>query len=337
MTKRVSIKDIATRVGVSTALVSYVLNGLEKEKRVGKEVVEKVKKAAEELNYQPNQIARSLRKGSTSTIGLIVADIANPFFGHLARNIEDEASNYKYVVILGSSDEDFHKSESLAETFLNRQVDGFIIVPSEGDDQLIKTLIRKEVPLVLIDRRFPEVDCNFVTLDNFEATFNATNSLLKNGFRRIKMVAYQSDMNHMTERIEGYMAAMKNAGREENIRIEKVGLHANDLQQRISEIILQPETDAILFATNTLTIAGLYALQKNKLEIPERLAVVGFDGSESFDFFNPPISYIEQPLKEMGAKAVHLLYHQINGQTETTGVKMKSNFIERESSRKIIN
>ena len=105
MPKRTSLKDIAAKVGVSTALVSYVMNGQEKEKRVGSEIVEKIREAAIELNYKPNQIASSLRKGSTNTIGLIVADIANPFFGQLARIIEDEASKYNYIVIFGSSDE----------------------------------------------------------------------------------------------------------------------------------------------------------------------------------------------------------------------------------------
>lgn len=199
MAKRVSLKDIAAKVGVSTALVSYVLNGQEKEKRVGKEVVEKIRKAADEMNYQPNQIARSLRKGTTSTIGLIVADIANPFFGQLARIIEDEASRHNYVVILGSSDESWRKSASLTEIFLNRQVDGFILVPSEGDDVLVQSLAQRNIPLVLIDRHFPEIDTDFVVLDNRKATYEATLRLIDKGCRKIKMVAYHSSLSHMNE------------------------------------------------------------------------------------------------------------------------------------------
>ena len=114
MQRRVSMKDIADKVGVSIALVSYVLNGQEKEKRVGAEVVKKIREAAKELNYQPNQIARSLRTKTTKTIGLVVADIANPFFGQLARIIENEANNFGYTVIFGSSDED----ESVSYTHL---------------------------------------------------------------------------------------------------------------------------------------------------------------------------------------------------------------------------
>ena len=102
--------------------------------------------AAEDLNYQPNQIARSLRTGSTKTIGLIVADIANPFFGHLARIIEDEANNFGYTVVFGSSDEDDFKSEALVNTLLNRQVDGFIIVPAENTSNQMRNLIKKKFP-----------------------------------------------------------------------------------------------------------------------------------------------------------------------------------------------
>ena len=332
MAKRVSIKDIATKVGVSTALVSYVLNGLEKEKRVGKEVVEKVKKAAEELNYRPNQIARSLRKGSTNTIGLIVADIANPFFGHLARIIEDEASKFSYVVILGSSDEDYSKSESLVETFLNRQVDGFILVPSVGDDVLVRSLIHKEVPLVLIDRHFPGIASSYVILDNQKATFEATIHLINKGYRKISLVAYQSTLNHMQDRILGYRDAMKSKNLEEFIHLEPIEFNRTGYERRMDEIILRSETEAILFTTNTLSIAGLYAIRRNNLKIPDDLAVIGFDGNEAFDFFIPPLTYIEQPLAEIGKEAVRILLEQIKGNGETFQLKLSHQLIVRSSS-----
>lgn len=105
MEKKVSIKDIAKEVGVSTALVSYVLNNKEKEARVGKQIAEKVRRVARRLNYSPNLIARSLQSGRTNTLGLIVADISNPFFSYIARVIEDAANQHGYTVIIGSSDE----------------------------------------------------------------------------------------------------------------------------------------------------------------------------------------------------------------------------------------
>lgn len=331
MAKRVSIKDIATKVGVSAALVSYVLNGKEKEKRVGKEVVEKIRQAADELNYRPNQIARSLRKGSTNTIGLIVADIANPFFGQLARIIEDEASRYNYVVILGSSDEDCTKSASLIETFLNRQVDGFLLIPSDGDDQLVQSLIQRNVPLVLIDRQFPEISCNHVVLDNHRATCNATLHLINKGYQKITMVAYKSLLSHMQERISGYLEGMASQNRNEFISLEEIDYHTGNFEKRMDEIISRKETEAILFATNTLSIAGMYAIRRNNLRVPDDLAVIGFDGNEAFDFFTPPITYIEQPLAEIGKEAVRILLDQIRGTEKICRVRIAPKLIKRQS------
>ncbi|MBK5261935.1 MAG: LacI family DNA-binding transcriptional regulator [Peptostreptococcaceae bacterium] len=233
MSKRISLKDIAKKVGVSTALVSYVISGREKEKRVGKELVAKIREVARELNYKPNQIAQSLRTGTTKTIGLIVADIANPFFGSMARIIEDEASRYGYTVIIGSSDEDSSKSETLIDTLIKRQVDGFIIVPAEETVTQIKLLQESGVPLVLIDRYFEEVNCNYVGLDNFGATYDAISHLIENGYKRIGIIFYKSRLIHMQERVRGYVEAMKENQLENEIRIKEI--HYNFVESEIEQ------------------------------------------------------------------------------------------------------
>ena len=334
MSKRVSLKDIASKVGVSTALVSYVLNGLEKEKRVGPEIVKKIKEAAKELNYKPNQIARSLRKGSTNTIGLIVADIANPFFGQLARIVEDEAGKFNFTVIIGSSDENSKKSASLISTLLDRQVDGFIIVPSEGCDAEVETLVQREVPVVLIDRFLPEVSTNYIVLDNFKATYEAVNHFISKGYKRIAMIAYKSSLIHMQERIRGYKEAMKDNHLEEAIQIKEL-LYVRvkeDMDMGVSELIHgNYKPDALIFATNALSISGLYAIKKHNLKVPEDVAIIGFDGNEAFDFYNPPITYIEQPIEEMGKESVRVLLEQIHGSTKTVHVELKHHLIIRES------
>lgn len=334
MSKRTSLKDIATKVGVSTALVSYVINGLEKEKRVGSEIVEKIKEAANELNYKPNQIARSLRKGSTYTIGLIVADIANPFFGQLARIIEDEANKFNYIVIFGSSDENSTKSALLIDTFLDRQVDGFIIVPAEGCDQDIKTLVQKEVPFVLVDRYLPEITTNYIVLDNYRATYEAVNHFISKGFRKIAMIAYKSSLIHMQERIRGYRQSMIDNDLEDSIQIQELIYDRvkDDMAKGIESLLngkLKP--DALLFATNALSISGLYAIKKFGANVPGDLAVIGFDGSEAFDFFNPQITYIDQPIGEIAKKSVRALLDQIGGSKEIIQLELVHQLIQRES------
>ena len=333
MQKRVSLKDIANKVGVSIALVSYVLNGKEKEKRVGAEVVKKIRQAVEELNYQPNQIARSLRMKSTKTIGLIVADIANPFFGQLARIIENEANKFGYTVIFGSSDEDGLKSEVLINTLLNRQVDGFIIVPTEDTISQIRNLIRKKIPMVLVDRYFPEISTSYVVLDNYIATFDATSHLINKGYKDIVMVAYKSALIHMKERIRGYSEAMiaNNLSECQQVAEIRNDHYQADIENVFTNIgVTENKNMALIFATNALSISGLYCAQNKCVEIPEDIAFIGFDGGECFDLFNPPLSFVQQPLEEMGKESFRVLLDLMKGSSKISQIILSPNLIVRE-------
>ena len=335
MQKRVSLKDIAQRVGVSIATVSYVINGQEKEKRVGAEVIRKIRQAAEELNYQPNQIARSLRMQSTKTIGLIVADIANPFFGHLARIIENEAAKHGFTIIIGSSDEADFKSESLINTLLNRQVDGFIIIPSEGSAKQIQSLLRKKVPVVLVDRYFPEINTSYIVLDNYQAMFDATSHLISEGYKDITLIAYESSLIHMKERIRGYLEAMDSNELKEKISLKEISFdrHQEDMEAVFEELDLKTmNKTALLFATNTLSISGLFCMQKHCLKIPKDIAFIGFDGGECFDIHSPPLSFVQQPLEEMGKESFNVLMNLINGSNKVTRIILSPVLVTRESS-----
>jgi LacI family transcriptional regulator len=332
MQKRASLKDIANKVGVSIALVSYVLNGQEKEKRVGAEVVKKIRLAAEELNYQPNQIARSLRMKSTKTIGIVVADIANPFFSQLARIIENEASHFGYTVIFGSSDEDEIKSGALINTLLNRQVDGFIIVPTEGTINQIRNLVRKKIPIVLLDRYFPDINISHVVLDNYQATYDATMHLVKSGFKMISMIAYKSTLIHMRERIRGYSEAMESSGLSDNRNIAEIRFEHSqkDIESVFNDIISKKNnSNALVFATSPLSVAGLFCIQKKCLRIPEDIAFIGFDGGECFDLYNPPLSFVKQPLEEMGKESFRILMDLMNGSSKIAQVMLSPELIIR--------
>jgi LacI family transcriptional regulator len=331
----ISLKDIAKELDVSIALVSYVLNGKEKEKRVGAEKAALIKKSLQEHNYIPNHVARSLRNGSTKTIGLIVTDIANTFFSSLARICEDEAKKYGYTIVFGSSDENPAKSDLLMNTLITRQVDGLIIVPSEGSNNHLKSLVENETPLVLIDRFIPGLAANYVVLDNYAACMDACTHLIRKGKKDIVMFAYKSSLIHMKDRIKGYEDAMKKYKLEDHIRIIEVGYE--DAQQEIHTAISNltsgtDKIDAFLFATNTLSITGLYSIQKLNLKVPDEIAVIGFDGSVAFDFFYSPLSYIRQPMDEMAKEAVRLIIEQIKGTKKTSQVVLKPELVLRESS-----
>lgn len=334
MHKRTSLKDIANRLGVSIALVSYVMTGQEKERRVNAEMARKIRLVAEELNYQPNQIARSLRMSSTKSIGMIVADIANPFFANLCRIVENEADNHGYTVFFGSSDEDSGKSGLLINTFLNRQVDGFIIAPADGSQAQIQRLVKKKIPTVLIDRYFPEVKASYVCINNFQGTYEATQYLLGQGHENISMFAYDSDLIHMKERIRGYEEAMKDGGMLNQISLFSIRHnHSPEDMDRAFDILIRqnkPE-QALLFATSPLSIEGLYCIKKSHLKIPDDISFLGFDGGESFDLFDPPLSFVKQPMEEMGVKSFSILMDLIKGSGKVSHIILNPSLVIRNS------
>lgn len=320
MKKRVSLKDIADKVGVSVTLVSFVVNGKEKEGRVGKEIAQKIREVAKSMNYQPNYIARSLRNKNTQTIGLIVADISNPFFANLARIIEDEATSFNYIVIIGSSDEDPNKMKNILDFFRSRQVDGYIIVPTEGSYNQIKELKNNNDKYVLIDRHFESIPSNCVVIDNFQASFNATGHLISKGYKDIGVISYNSKLNQFEDRISGYKTALEeNALKLNEKYIKQVNYSSlkEEICMAVSSLIEKEHVEAIYFTTNTIALEGLKCIFNMKLQIPDDIDVLAFDSSEAYNFFQYPIPHIIQPVKDMGIKAVKILMDHINGKIPT--------------------
>jgi LacI family transcriptional regulator len=337
--KKVSLKDIATHLGVSITLVSYVINNKEKEARVGPEIAEKIRKTARELNYQPNLIAKSLKSGKTNTIGLIVADISNPFFSGIARIIEDEARKHGYVVIFGSSDESAEKSQDLMNVFLNRQVDAFIIAPAEHTEQQIKALQSSNIPVVLIDRYFPSVKTDCVHINNFQAAYQAVDHLAASGRKKIAMMAYETTLPHMQERVEGYKAALK----ENNIRFKTTWLRKANYQHITKDVtaamaaLLDPvlQVDAFFFATNTLAVECLKIINRSGIRVPDDLAIISFDENDAFDFFYAPVSYMSQSIADIGKGAVELVIDRIkHPRKKHSSVVVEAKLVLRSSSGK---
>ena len=156
--KPVSIKDIAGQVGVSTTTVSFVLNGKAKEKRISDDLKNRILEVAASLNYRPNQVARGLRTGQTHTLGLIIEDISNPFFANLAKAVEAEADKFGYTVMFCSTENNEQKASSLLHMLKHRQMDGFIITPTQGMESEVKRLGEEGRPVVLIDRYFTDLE-----------------------------------------------------------------------------------------------------------------------------------------------------------------------------------
>ncbi|MCJ8211631.1 LacI family transcriptional regulator [Mucilaginibacter sp. RS28] len=336
MNKKTSLKDIAAHLGVSVALVSYVLNNKAEQARVGKEMAERIKQAAKDLNYQPNLIAKGLKSGRTKTIGLIVADISNPFFANIARVIEDEASKNGYTVIFGSSDEDAQKSMALTETLINRQVDGLIIAPAEHTQEQIENLQNRNIPIVLIDRYFPTLDTSAVYINNFGAAKSAVTHLIENGYSNVGMVTYQNQLFHVSERVRGYKAALEQRGigfkEEWLIRANYHGAQ-NELEKHLKNILTGDDAvDALFFSNNSLAVACLKIIHQLGINVPDELGLVSFDGSEAFDFFYAPLTYVKQDISRIGAAAVQLLLKQFTPAHEPEKIEIPATLIVQKSS-----
>jgi LacI family transcriptional regulator len=329
MKKNVSLKDIAEHVGVSTALVSYVLNNKLKD-RINKEVAAKIRQAAEDLNYRPNQIARSLKAQKTFTIGLIVADISNPFSSQIARIIEDEAKSYGYSVIFGSSDESAKKTQDLIKLLLDRQVDGLIIALPEHTEDQVQYLKRTNVPFVLIDRYYPSIQTNSVSINNYSAAGKAIQHLVENGRKRIGVVAYQTSLFHLNERIRGAVDLLAGNALVSEVRIDSIN---GDVITAIDGFLSDPNpVDAIFFTTNLLTVSGLKYINSIGIKIPDQLAIVGFDETDAFDLFYAPVSYVKQPMHELGLNAVKLLLNTIDNGESVETIQLDTELVIKNSS-----
>lgn len=311
--KKISLKDIAAVAGVSPALVSFVLNGKGKEYRVNEDTAKRIMDIARELNYQPNFAARSLRSGCTKTIGLVVSDISNPFFSQLARLLEDEAARHGFTVLFASSDEDVNKMSRLVSNLVNRGVDGLIIVPCEGSEKYMLSLMNNNIPIVLFDRYFPELNISYVALNNASAAYIATKHLLAAGYTSPCIVAYDINLIHMKERVRGYKQAMEEFGKKRQVNV--VYLKQNALRksaERILPKVLDGGVDAFLFGTNMISLACLYVLREMSEINLHEIGLVGFDGNTVFDFLDIQISYVQQPIAMLMQKALEILIDNIS-------------------------
>lgn len=333
----VTIKDIAKVVGVSYSTVSLVLNGKAEESRISEELKNKILTAAKEMDYKPNILARNLRKGKTNTIGFVISDISNAFFIKLSRHVEQNALNYGYRVFFAGSDEDDKKCEEVIDTFISMKVDGLIIAATTGIEKTIKKMILQKFPFVLVDRYFPQVDTNYVILDNWQSSYNAVSYLIEKGKRRIATFAYSTPFFHMSERLNGYKAALE----DNNIQFNKefvpeipftITTDPDVIKKHIHYLVKDCKIDAIYFQTNRTALPGIQALYE--LQAEKQVSVICFDDNEFFKLLNPPISSLVQPIEELGAESVRILVDEINNKRKN---RMKSKtvysarFIERKN------
>lgn len=311
---RITIKDIARIAEVVPSTVSAVLNGKEKSARISSALSDKIKKIADDMGYQPNSMAVSLRTGKSRIIGLIVENISNPFFALLAKELEDEIYKYHYRILYCSTENNDEKGAGQIKMLYNRQADGFIIAPSSGMNKSIKQLMQTKVPIVLIDRYFPELEVASTLVDNYKGVELGMKHLIEKGYKNIGFISVDINQAHMTEREIAYRNELELAGIKPNEKFQlKINYTIENKKEVIKKFLKENSAlDAVFFATNYLCIAGLEAIADLEIQIPTQLAVICFDDHDLFHLFSPKITAVSQPIAEIAKSAVKLLVNQFD-------------------------
>ncbi|MEZ4923979.1 MAG: LacI family DNA-binding transcriptional regulator [Crocinitomicaceae bacterium] len=310
--KKASLKDIAESLGVSKALVSLVLNGKGDERGINKQTQEKVRQKARELNYIPNQYARGLRIGRTNTIGVIVPDISNVFYGTLCKAIEQEAYDKGYNLIISNTYEDVQKEKKLISDLINRNIDGLILASSFDSKNEIQGLTDTNFPLVLVDRVFDDFDVDSVSVSNIDGAKKAIEFLYSKGVKRPVCFSLSPVyVSSISERIKGYMDALKDPNKAKLVQIPH-----DDIEGGVANALdeLQNEDYDGVFCVNNNIAKALIRELSMRGESLDQVRVISFDDIEVFDIVNPKISAIAQPIHEIGKTAVNLLIDRFNNE-----------------------
>ena len=337
--KKVSLHDIAKELGVSSSLVSLVINGKAKENRISEKRIEEVKSLADKLGYKPNRIAQSLQSGQTHIIALLVADISNAFFAKMGRYIEDEAGKFGYKVIFSSYDENPDKLTELVDVLIGYQVDGFIISPSMGNNDYVKILRKKDIPFVFIDRKVNSYKTDYVIVDNEMGSYSAVKYLIESGHKKVGLLSVTQNLTNISNRVEGYKRALKEAGiRKSSKLVSEIDYYnfEESFNNSIESLLDNRVGMTALFCcTYRITISVMDYLNEHGVKIPEDLALLTFDDSIEFRFLNPSISAIEQPLMQMSTNSVEILINKMKSETncnEVTQIRLPTKLIIRNST-----
>ncbi|HCY75447.1 MAG TPA: transcriptional regulator [Ignavibacteriales bacterium] len=336
-----TLKSIALKLGVSVTTVSRALNGKSNRYRISKETELKILKAAKELAYSPNQLARGLRLKRTNTIGYIIPDISNPFFASIAKSVEKSARKFGYSIILCDSEESTDIEKESLQLMLNRKVDGLIISPVGLEVSHLVAVSQKNIPIVLLDRYFPNLNLPFVTSDNYQGALEAVNLLIENGHTRIACIQGLKNTSPNNDRVRGY----KDAHLNKQLTIDEsliVGDSFGEDNGYIETKLLlrkNPLPTAIFSVSNLISLGAIRAISEEGLKIPEDISMISFDDQPYSRFLSTPMTTVSQQSTQIGQIATKLLLDQIESKRshDPQGIFLPTKIILRDSIKRNIN
>ena len=300
-----TIKDVARRAGVAPITASRVINN---SGYVSAETRRRVEAAIEELGYVPNRVARSLRSKRTQTLALVLTDITNPFWTTVARGVEDAARMGGFSVILGNTDESEPREYEYVQVLLQKQVDGFLLVPTRHGARSVALIQRQKVPLVVLDRTV-EANVDTVRSDSIGGARALTHHLISLGHRRIAMLTGPREVSTAVDRALGYRQALEEAGIPVEGDLIRFGPYTQQAgyAMTLSILSLSPRPTAIFAGNNFIAVGALRALREAGLQVPEDVSLVAYDDLPPNFLVEPFLTVATQRAYEMGQVATQLL------------------------------
>jgi LacI family transcriptional regulator len=306
----VTIRDVARRAGVAPITVSRVLNN---SGYFSQEIKARVDRAAAELNYVPNLLARSLRSHRTNTLALVLSDVTNPFWTTVARGAEDAASREGFTVFLCNSDENERKQEEYLAVLLRKRVDGILLVPARSTPEPVRMIQRQGIQVVVMDRSVPGAQVDVVRGSSLQAAQLLMGHLLQLGHRRIAVLSGPEQVSTARERVDGARQALVEAGLTPNSLIVLYHGYTVDSGYQMARraLALTPRPTAFFAANNFIAIGAIQALRECNLRVPTDLSLVAFDDLPVSWMAEPFLTVAAQPAYEMGRRATELLLQRI--------------------------
>jgi len=315
--KAASIYDVARESAVSVFTVSEVVN---KKSHVSKKLRDRVEETIRRLNYRPNLIARSLAKQKTHTIGMIVPDIANPFFPVVVRGAEDAAQKHGYNLLLCNSDDSLEKEERAIELLLSKRVDGILLTKAAEDFRppLRQMIKEAKIPFVLVMRTYPKLPADAVITDDYQGAYDAVSHLARSGRSRIGLISGPLKVSNAVARWQGFHDSLKAMGLPFDKELIVEGDYRIESGYRAGHALLSHRPDGIYVANHLMTVGLLKAAEEMGLRCPEDFGLVSFDDYPCLGIFRPRLTTVELPKHQLGSEAAELLIKRISGDRSKT-------------------
>jgi LacI family transcriptional regulator len=311
-----TMREVADVAGVSTATVSHVINGT---RTVSGPLAARVMSAMEQLDYRPDVIARSLRKGKTRTIGIMMPSVSIPFYAHVAEGIETAADARGYNVILCNTGWSLEGDIHYLDNLLDRRVDGIVCISLSVSADHLEPVFKRNTPIITFERSVAGVEVDAVEIDNFQGAYMATSHLVELGHKRIGAIAGLPNSGITDSRVEGFRRAQEDNGVAYDPDLVFSGDYSAESGIRHANSLLDTsDRPTAIFAFNDLmAIGAIEAVFRRGLRVPDDVAVIGFDGIDLAKHTWPPLSTVVQPIDRMSSIAIRMLLGRINDDTPT--------------------